>query len=99
VERSTNDRKQDLCQPGAIYRHIESWWGEKFDDKLVERIVEAPWEHQMRFLGTLDFLIAKTPESELDEIPSGVLHPALSGRELMNDVRPRQVSDGLRLLL
>ena len=63
--------------PADLYRHVESWWGEPFDDKLAERMVAAPKEHQFAFSASLDDLKSGFVES-LPEIPSGVLRPAVA---------------------
>jgi hypothetical protein len=48
---------KDLFQAAALYEHIESWWGEKFDDKLIDRMAGAPDDQKWTFMQTLEPLL------------------------------------------
>jgi hypothetical protein len=81
-----------------LYDHIESWWGVKFDQNLIERMLDAPFMHKMAFFETLSYLWdADIVQSALTEVGPNILRPALP-------LRGRQASipnilTGLRLLL
>ncbi len=93
--KRANDRS-DKAQPEAVnlYRHIESWWGDTFDDQLIKRIVYAPSEHHREFQHSLSGIPRPDPP---DEIPQGVIRPGLSSGNVLYRV-DRKV-EGLRLLL
>src|SRR5829696_6039811 len=73
-DQDVDSAKDKNFQPADLYHHVESWWGEPFDDKLIERIVTAPKEHQRAFSESLEDLRGGLVES-LSEIPPGVLRP------------------------
>ena len=64
-------------QPADLYRHIESWWGEPFDDKLIERMVAAPQDHLHAFSESLEDLRGGFVES-LPEVPPGIIRPTVA---------------------
>jgi hypothetical protein len=96
---SNFDEQGRLINPAKIYEHIESWRGEDFDDKLIDRIANAPIEHQSAFQETLLAMSGLTEAPDfLPELPRGVLRPAVT------TVRSEPTDDesglsGLRLLL
>ena len=69
--------KKAVIRPVDLYGHVESWWGESFDDKLIERILAAPKDHLRAFSESLEDLRGGFVES-LPEIPPGVLRPTLA---------------------
>jgi hypothetical protein len=76
-----------------LFDRIENWWGEPFDEALIQRMVNAPKKHQRLFGDEISGF-----RSSLSAIPSGKLRPMLGMAELEvgHDAR---VSMALRLLL
>jgi hypothetical protein len=82
-------------QPAELYRHIEDWWGTDFDDELIDRMVEAPFEHLEAFAESVVDLRERLAGTA-DEILPGVLRPAIVDNFGI-DI-PRRI-DALKLLL
>lgn len=74
-----NQHSGDTPQWSDLYDHIESWWGEKFEDALIPRIVSAPVEQQRVFAREMDHFIMELGMSidRLPEVRSGILRPVL----------------------
>jgi hypothetical protein len=64
------------ADPADLYRHIENWWGAPFDDELIDRMVNAPWEHMEAFKESVDDLRDRV-KNTVNEIPPGFLRPAV----------------------
>jgi hypothetical protein len=95
MDTSPDDDEWVLPEPADLYRHIENWWGAPFDDELIDRMVNAPWEHLESFAESVDDLRGRVKNTP-SEIPPGFLRPAVVDN-FGNDF-PRR-TDALQLLL
>lgn len=97
--KSDYDEEDRLINPAKIYDHIEAWWGEDFDDKLVDRILNAPYGHQIAFHATLFPLTEFVDIPDLlPQIPRRVLRPAIATNRLDPNTGDTHLA-GLRVLL
>src|SRR4051794_34467197 len=60
----------------TFYDAIENWWGEPFDDSLINRMVEAPDYHWRAFVEYLKSPGAFTT-AKCSELTSRILRPVL----------------------
>jgi hypothetical protein len=91
--------EKEPLKPAAIYDHIESWWGDKFDDELIERMVYAPMKHKLAFTKSVRPLwkeLWKSSGARLRAIPRGVLRPALTASY---ENYSQQMTRAMRVLL
>ena|SRR5829696_6686006 len=84
------------AKPTAFFDHIEVWWGEPFDGKLIERMAKAPKKHRRAFKENLTPFWANLYLG-FPAIPPGVLRPGVATTEI--EPRSARRIEGLRLLL
>jgi hypothetical protein len=89
---------EGVAESADLYRYVESWWGADFDDKLIDRMVNAPNEHLREFAKSIRW---SNYVSDLPEVSTGMLRPIV----VNNNLEPSDSyvygrrTDGLRLLL
>jgi hypothetical protein len=95
MDTSPDDEEWAQIEPADLYGHIENWWGAPFDDELIDRMVNAPWEHLEAFAESVDDLRGRV-KNTANEIPPGFLRPAVVDNFGIDF--PRR-TDALQLLL
>lgn len=80
--------------PREVYRYIENWWGDSFDEQLIKRIAHAPIEHRIAFGLSLrvDCSPVAVPNGLLPVVPESIVRggPRLvseSGEGLLTALR------------
>jgi hypothetical protein len=82
--------------PGTIYRDLETWWGEKLNDDLINRMSNAPLKHQQQFVEYFQKSLRKNL-STIPELQPKILRPMIGANAEQNFDERRLA--GLRLLL